>query len=40
MRTVSSELLAPATMAVRTSGAPLAKVRKVTPARAGEIPKF
>jgi hypothetical protein len=34
---VDSESLDPAIMAVITSGAPLAKAKKVTPARVGEI---
>lgn len=37
IKAVESELLEPATMAVMTSGAPLANARKVTPARVGDI---
>lgn len=37
MRTVVSESLDPARMAVNTSGAPLAKAKNVTPAKVGEI---
>lgn len=37
MRAVEPELLDPATTAVITSGAPLAKAKKVTPANTGDI---
>lgn len=37
IRAVLEESLEPATMAVMTSGAELAKAKKVTPASAGEI---
>jgi hypothetical protein len=37
---VAAELLEPAIIAVNTSGAPLAKARKVTPARVGDISKI
>ena len=40
MRTVVSESLLPAMIAVNTSGAPFAKARKVTPAKVGEISIF
>ena len=40
IRAVESESLAPARIAVNTSGAPFAKAKKVTPAKAGEIPTF
>ena len=40
MRAVESESLEPARIAVRTSGAPLAKAKKVTPAKVGEISNF
>lgn len=39
INTVASELLLPAKIAVKTSGAPLAKARKVTPASVGDISK-
>ncbi len=35
--TVEGEELAPANTAVNTSGAPLAKAKRVTPAKVGEI---
>lgn len=38
MRAVEEEELDPATMAVMTSGAPLAKARKVTPASPCDSP--
>ena len=37
IKAVEADELDPATIAVNTSGAPLAKARKVTPARVGEI---
>jgi hypothetical protein len=37
IKTVDAESLDPATMAVMMSGAPLAKARKVTPAKVGDI---
>lgn len=37
MRAVDYESLEPATIAVNTSGAQLAKAKKVTPARVGDI---
>ena len=37
---VESESLLPAIIAVKTSGAPLAKAKKVTPAKVGDISKF
>lgn len=40
IRAVVSESLEPATMAVMTSGAPLAKARKVTPANVGDISTY
>jgi hypothetical protein len=39
IRAVELESLEPAMIAVITSGAPLAKARKVTPAKVGEISK-
>lgn len=40
IRAVDGEELVPARIAVRTSGDPLAKARKVTPARVGEISTY
>ncbi len=40
IRAVVLESLEPAMIAVITSGAPLAKARKVTPAKVGEISKY
>ena len=40
IRTVVFESLLPATIAVKTSGAPFAKAKKVTPATVGDISNF
>jgi len=40
IKTVWSESLLPATIAVKTSGAPFAKAKKVTPAKVGDILNF
>lgn len=40
IRAVVLESLEPAMIAVITSGAPLAKARKVTPAKVGEISRY
>lgn len=40
IKAVVFESLEPAMIAVMTSGAPLAKARKVTPAKVGDIPNY